>query len=108
MTEEKKRTRKSYENQNWNRWGTPGGRSADPVQGTDGTDCGCAEGGERSDQYLAEIRLLQRKYRVLPDLGWNPVLWNRQWWDQCTYERQYLPDKMLGTKYYIKDENIPE
>ena len=25
--------------------------------------------GERSDQYLAEIRLLQRKYRVLPDLG---------------------------------------
>ena len=30
---------------------------------------GCAEGGERSDQYLAEIRLLQRKYRVLPDLG---------------------------------------
>lgn len=36
---------------------TPGGRSADPVQGTDGTDCGCAEGGERSDQYLAEIHL---------------------------------------------------
>lgn len=24
---------------------------------------------ERSDQHLAEIRLLQRKYRVLPDLG---------------------------------------
>ncbi len=23
-------------------------------------------------------------------------------------EQQYLPDKMLGTKYYIKDENIPE
>ena len=22
-------------------------------------------------------------------------------------EQQYLPDKMLGTKYYIKDENIP-
>ena len=21
-------------------------------------------------------------------------------------EQQYLPDKMLGTKYYIKDENI--
>lgn len=38
-------------------------------QGTDGTDFGCAEGGERSDQHLAEIRLLQRKYRVLPDLG---------------------------------------
>ena len=47
----------------------PRGRSTDPVQGTDGTDFGCAEGGERSDQHLAEIRLLQRKYRVLPDLG---------------------------------------
>ena len=94
MTEEKKRARKSYENQNWNRWGTPRGRSTDPVQGTDVTDFGCAEGGERSDQHLAEIRLLQRKYRVLPDLGWNPVLWNRQWWDQCTYERQHLPDKI--------------
>ena len=23
-------------------------------------------------------------------------------------EQQYLPDKMLGTKYYIKDENIPD
>ena len=23
-------------------------------------------------------------------------------------EQQYLPEKMLGTKYYIKDENIPE
>ena len=23
-------------------------------------------------------------------------------------EQQYLPDKMVGTKYYIKDENIPE
>ena len=23
-------------------------------------------------------------------------------------EQQYLPDKMIGTKYYIKDENIPE
>ena len=23
-------------------------------------------------------------------------------------EQQYLPDEMLGTKYYIKDENIPE
>ena len=23
-------------------------------------------------------------------------------------EQQYLPDKMLGTKYYIKDETIPE
>ncbi len=23
-------------------------------------------------------------------------------------EQQYLPDKMLGTKYYVKDENIPE
>ena len=23
-------------------------------------------------------------------------------------EQQYLPDKMLGTKYFIKDENIPE
>lgn len=23
-------------------------------------------------------------------------------------EQQYLPDKMTGTKYYIKDENIPE
>ena len=23
-------------------------------------------------------------------------------------EQQYLPDKMLETKYYIKDENIPE
>ena len=21
-------------------------------------------------------------------------------------EQQYLPDKMLGTKYYLKDENI--
>ena len=21
-------------------------------------------------------------------------------------EQQYLPDKMVGTKYYIKDENI--
>ena len=21
-------------------------------------------------------------------------------------EQQYLPDKMLGTKYYVKDENI--
>lgn len=35
----------------------PGGRSTDPVQGTDGTDFGCTEGGERSDQHLAEIRL---------------------------------------------------
>lgn len=104
MTEEKKRARKSYENQNWNRWGTPRGRSTDPVQGTDGTDCGCAEGGERSDQYLAEIRLLQRKYRVLPDLGWNPVLWDRQWWNQCTYERQYLPDKI---QLYELEELLP-
>ena len=23
-------------------------------------------------------------------------------------EQQYLPDKMLGTKYYIKDETIPD
>ena len=23
-------------------------------------------------------------------------------------EQQYLPDKMIGTKYYIKDENIPD
>ena len=23
-------------------------------------------------------------------------------------EQQYLPDKMVGTKYYIKDENIPD
>ena len=23
-------------------------------------------------------------------------------------EQQYLPDKMLGTKYYIKDENVKE
>ena len=23
-------------------------------------------------------------------------------------EQQYLPDKMLGTKYYVKDENIKE
>lgn len=23
-------------------------------------------------------------------------------------EQQYLPDKMIGTKYYIKDETIPE
>ena len=23
-------------------------------------------------------------------------------------EQQYLPDEMLGTKYYVEDENIPE
>ena len=23
-------------------------------------------------------------------------------------EQQYLPDKMIGTKYYVKDENIPD
>ena len=23
-------------------------------------------------------------------------------------EQQYLPDKMLGTKYFVKDENVKE
>ena len=43
----------------------------------------------------------------MEDLGYHQGYKYPHDYPEHFVEQQYLPDKMLGTKYYIKDENIP-
>lgn len=44
----------------------------------------------------------------MKDLGYSKGYKYPHDYPNHVVEQQYLPDKMLGTKYYIKDETIPE
>ena len=46
--------------------------------------------------------------RLMKDLGYHDGYKYPHDYPGHYVEQQYLPDNMIGTKYYIKDENIPE